>query len=223
MCSRIPRALVHPHISLVQQLMPSESDASDADLISRVRNGDIAAFEVLFRTWHGALCDTAFRYVQSQAVAEELVQDLFLALWLKRTQWNIVGSLRAYLLTAARNRALHFLRREGLAMRWATSGAAGDEDAMTVGIAAAGDEDADDIDARIALREAVASLPDRCRHALTLCCYGEMSHAAAAAEMGISVKGVEKLLASAMRKLRAALGPPRQEGPPPGTEVASPR
>ena len=66
---------------------------------------DIAAFEALFRAHYAPLCDYVYGYVRSRAVAQELVQDLFLRLWeLAPTTAATLGA--SYLYTAARNRAL---------------------------------------------------------------------------------------------------------------------
>src|SRR5215212_2973680 len=89
-----------------------------AHLSDRVRRGDLAAFEELFRAMHAPLCEVADSYVQSQAIAEEIVQDLFFAIWIKRDQLPNVDSLKAYLFTAARNRSLHHLRHRAMVRRW---------------------------------------------------------------------------------------------------------
>src|SRR5688572_1126344 len=84
----------------------------------RIRSGDEAAFEALFRAFAPGLCALATRYVQSRAVAEELVQDLFFDLWARRAQVAIEGTLAAYLATAIRNRAMNHVKREQLASRF---------------------------------------------------------------------------------------------------------
>src|SRR6188474_1325303 len=89
-----------------------------AHLSDRVRRGDLAAFEELFRAMHVPLCEVADSYVQSQAIAEEIVQDLFFAIWMKRDRLPNVDSLQAYLFTAARNRSLHHLRHRAMVRRW---------------------------------------------------------------------------------------------------------
>jgi hypothetical protein len=71
-----------------------------ASLSDRVRRGDVAAFEELFHAMHAPLCEVADSFVQSQAIAEEIVQDLFFAIWTKREQLKRVDSLQAYLFTA---------------------------------------------------------------------------------------------------------------------------
>src|SRR6476646_5817812 len=72
-----------------------------AHLSDRVRRGDLAAFEELFRAMYAPLCEVADSYVRSQAIAEEIVQDLFFAIWMKRDRLPNVDSLQAYLFTAA--------------------------------------------------------------------------------------------------------------------------
>ena len=94
------------------------SRRSLAHLSDRVRRGDLAAFEEIFRAMHAPLCEVADSYVQSQAVAEEIVQDLFFAIWMKRDRLPNVDSLQAYLFTAARNRCLHHLRHRAMVRRW---------------------------------------------------------------------------------------------------------
>lgn len=79
-------------------------------LARRVRDGDIGAFETLFRTLHAPLCEVVDGYVRSQAVAEEIVQELFFVIWMDRERLPDARSIRAYLFGAARNRAVHHLR-----------------------------------------------------------------------------------------------------------------
>src|SRR4029077_1336627 len=104
-----------------QQSWPMSSPRrcdSLARLSDRGRRGDVAAFEALFTTTDAALCEVADSYVQSQAIAEEIVQDLFFAIWMKRDRLPNVDSLQAYLFTAARNRSLHHLRHRAMVRRW---------------------------------------------------------------------------------------------------------
>src|SRR5215216_5650542 len=80
--------------------------------VERIRAGDEPAFEALFRALAPGLCALVTRYVGARAVAEEIVQDLFLELWTRRSELSIDQSIAAYLFTAARNRALNHRKRE---------------------------------------------------------------------------------------------------------------
>jgi RNA polymerase sigma-70 factor (ECF subfamily) len=75
----------------------------DAAWVARVRDGDGAAFEAMFRRYAPELADYVYRHVQDQSEAEDVIQALFTNLWLGRERWTLRGSLAAYLYLAARN------------------------------------------------------------------------------------------------------------------------
>ena len=56
-----------------------------AEWMQRIRDGDEAVYETLFRTFAPGLCSFLTRYVGERAIAEELVQDVFLSLWNHRS------------------------------------------------------------------------------------------------------------------------------------------
>ena len=57
---------------------------SDADLLARLRGGDHAAFDAIFRQWYEPVVRSANRVLHDPGVAEELSQDVFLELWRRR-------------------------------------------------------------------------------------------------------------------------------------------
>ena len=180
-------------------------DDSLAHLSDRVRRGDLAAFEELFRAMHAPLCEVADSYVQSQAIAEEIVQDLFFAIWMKRDRLPNVDSLQAYLFTAARNRSLHHLRHRAMVRRWTSWAGLGADVAGVAASPLSADEALEADERRARVRGAIDRLPPRARLALVLPLDHEMTQAEIAEAMDISLKGVEKLLATARQKLRPLL------------------
>jgi RNA polymerase sigma-70 factor (ECF subfamily) len=172
-----------------------------ADLPHRVRRGDLAAFEELFRAMHAPLCEVADSYVQSQAIAEEIVQDLFFAIWMNRDRLPNVDSLQAYLFTAARNRCLHHLRHRAMVRRWTSWAGLGADVAGVAASPLSADEALEADERRVVIRRAINRLPPRARLALVLQRDHAMTQAEIAEAMDISLKGVEKLLATARRKL----------------------
>ena len=164
-----------------------------------------ADFEQLFRALHAPLCEVVDSYVRSQAVAEEIVQDLFFVLWMKRENWPVMESVPAYLSAAARNRALHHLERLAVARRWSES--AGDDGKELMSRpATAPDKALESREAAAAVRHAIDRLPPRARLSVVLRWEHGMSYQEIATMMGISIKGVEKLITNAKRKLRVDLG-----------------
>ncbi|MFL5614962.1 MAG: sigma-70 family RNA polymerase sigma factor [Gemmatimonadaceae bacterium] len=84
----------------------------EARVVRRVRGGDESACEWLYREYHERLWRFAYTLVHSSAVAEELVHDVFLAVWRDRASWNVNRSPRLWLYGAVRNRAMNHLRHE---------------------------------------------------------------------------------------------------------------
>jgi RNA polymerase sigma-19 factor, ECF subfamily len=179
--------------------------ALPADVAARIRAGDAKAFELVFRAYYQPLCAFAARFVSDSAAAEDVVEDAFGAIWLRRAGIEIKTSLRAYLYTSVRNRALNLRKHEAVADDWD------------------GDESADDVrelhpqpvqpdvllDRKLLeanLEAAFNALPERAATALRLRWHDELSYAEIAEAMGISVKGVEKLLSRGLRTLRERMG-----------------
>lgn len=88
----------------------SSDDARDARWVERIRQGDTAGFDALVRAYYTSLFDFARSYTRSATAAEDLVQDVLLAVWERRAAWQPKGSARAYLFRAVRNRALNYVR-----------------------------------------------------------------------------------------------------------------
>ena len=151
--------------------------------------------EQLFRAHYAELREFAYRYVRSEAEAEEIVQDVFLAVWAKSKDLVPRTTMRAYLFAAVRNRALHSTRHAAVARRF-------EESERAFGAESMPSEDVGDPEQLAALPQAIAALPGRTRLAIELRWLRQMSHAEVAEAMDISVKGVEKLLANGMRLLR---------------------
>src|SRR6476619_8360501 len=87
------------------------------DLLERLRKGDEAAFDSIFRAWYPSLVRSAESIVRSRAVAEEVVQDVMLELWRRRESLASDSSPQAYLFQSTRNRALNHVRHERVEKR----------------------------------------------------------------------------------------------------------
>src|SRR6266516_5540062 len=80
------------------------------DLVARIRAGDEAAFEAMFRAYYDPLCRHVAPYLGSRDAAEDAVQGMFVRIWEDRTRWA-VSDLRHYLSAAVRRRAISQVRR----------------------------------------------------------------------------------------------------------------
>jgi RNA polymerase sigma-70 factor (ECF subfamily) len=174
---------------------PQDLAHQGPEWIERLRQGDEAAFESLFRAFAPGLCAFVARYVDSQAVAEEIVQDLFLTIWRRRADLVVEQSVATYLFTAARNRAVNHLRHERVARRW--------EGSIVGRIESPGASAESELLEMLDLQDGIERLPARCRLIFTLSRQQGMTYAQIAESLGLSVKTVEVQMGRALRALRA--------------------
>jgi RNA polymerase sigma-70 factor, ECF subfamily len=182
---------------------PVQPPGTDAEWAARIRGGDEAAFEALFRTYYDALYRFAWSYVHERETAEDLVHDVLFRVWERRERWTLTGSLKTYLFSATRNGALDYLRHLGTRRR-----TAGDPAAAGVTLRLAGADEAVEADeVETAIRRALADLPPRCRQTFLLQRQQELTYDEVARVMGVSPDTVKIQMGRALKALRAALGP----------------
>ncbi|HHG84000.1 MAG TPA: RNA polymerase sigma-70 factor, partial [Bacteroidetes bacterium] len=158
----------------------------------RIRNGDEAAFELLFRENYEMLSRFARKLLGNMEEAEELVQDLFVQLWDKRDQLPEAMSMRSYLFTAARNRCLNVIRHRKVrdkhqeAVKMAPSEFASDP---------AQELEHAELQARIG--GAIEKLPRRCREVFRMSRFEGLKYSEIAEKLNISPRTVEKQIGKA--------------------------
>jgi RNA polymerase sigma-70 factor (ECF subfamily) len=177
-----------------------EADA-DAPLVARMRDGDVAAFDTLYHRYVERLYAFAFSYVRDGDVAEEVVQDVLCAMWERRAAWAPVGTLRAYLFSAVRYRALDVLRRQRDRQRLLDIER---DDDVLAATAMSSDVEANDVAASV--QRAIAALPESRRRVLLLRWIDGLSYVDIAQVVGSSVKAVENQLNRTLKQLRTLLG-----------------
>jgi RNA polymerase sigma-70 factor, ECF subfamily len=110
-------ALEAPRLRAVPSPEPAPTlDASDAELLARVAEGDREAFELLYRRYVRPLFGLALRRLGDRGHAEDAVQEAFAAIWRSASTYRPErGAAGGWLYTVARNAIVDRLRRNGLA------------------------------------------------------------------------------------------------------------
>lgn len=72
-------------------------------------HSELELVEQLFRQYYKVLRAYAFRFVNDWYAAEDIVQDVFVALWNKRDHVELEGAVKAYLFKAVYNKSLNYL------------------------------------------------------------------------------------------------------------------
>lgn len=85
--------------------------ASESALLEKIAAGDEAAFQQLFNHYSDRIYGVAFTYTKCPLLSEEVVQEVFLKVWLKRSTLPAVINIADYIFILARNRVINMLRR----------------------------------------------------------------------------------------------------------------
>jgi len=196
--------------------------ADDAALVREVAAGSEAALGELYDRYVDAVHAAASRLTADRQVAEEVVQETFLALWNRAELFDErVGSLAAWLHTIARNRTVDRLRAAGrrpqLIGLWSASGADEPDGAaldrlVTTGtviggasIGAGPEGELASAELRQVLRTALEGLPDPERTAIVLAYREELSQSEIAERLGWPLGTVKTRTRRALLRLREAL------------------
>jgi RNA polymerase sigma-70 factor (ECF subfamily) len=92
--------------------------ASERRLIDRIAAGDDAALAEVYELHAPLVFGLAVQVTRDRAVAEDVTQDVFVALWKRPERFDPErGSLRALLAAMARNRAIDVMRSRGASLR----------------------------------------------------------------------------------------------------------
>jgi RNA polymerase sigma-70 factor (ECF subfamily) len=171
---------------------------SDVDLMSRAADGDRDAFATLYRRHQSSIYRFARLMTGSRQMAEDVVQDVFLALMRRAAGYDAArASLTSYLYGSARNHTRRRLLRERLFV--AVDGRALDARELTDGGEVAG-ELVRACEVR-ELRAAILTLPARYREVIVLCDLQDVSYAETAAAIGCAVGTVRSRLHRARQLL----------------------
>ncbi|MGK2228201.1 sigma-70 family RNA polymerase sigma factor [uncultured Devosia sp.] len=151
------------------------------DLIKRIAKGDRAALALLFEAESGRLVAVAQRLLRRRDLAEEAVQETFLALWRRAASFDATkGTGRGWLTVSVRNRSLNMLRDGARIDHEDTDKLAELGDRMADALAAY-----EALSARDALRFCLTALDEKKREAVLLCYVTGLNHGEAAATMQV--------------------------------------
>lgn len=82
----------------------------DSDLLEKLKKGDESAWKKLYELFFHALCSFGNRFVSDEAVVADIVQEVFIKVWERRTSFETVYSLRSFMYIAVRNACLNHKR-----------------------------------------------------------------------------------------------------------------
>jgi len=164
---------------------------SDEQLLELLREGDRAALESIYFRYADFLFRFSFKRLNCKDTAADLVQELFLKLWIKRESLAVKGELQAYLTFCLRNLVIDHYSREQVERQ--------EIDNSTV-------NSIDYNDTLQNVQSGINGLPDKMRQIFQLSKMKDYSIDEIADELNLSRQTVKNQLGSAVKKLRVSLG-----------------
>jgi RNA polymerase sigma-70 factor (ECF subfamily) len=176
---------------------------ADEDLMQLVRQGDAAAFDVVYERHATAAFSLAYRMMGRRGAAEDVVQEAFLSLWRSGARYDHTrGSVRTWVLGIVHHRAIDALRR-GIRHESRRASDEGIDERFEA-------EDRTDLQAArreeaAQVRTALASLPAEQSRAIELAYFGGFSHSEIADMLQTPVGTVKGRIRLGLEKLRGQL------------------
>jgi RNA polymerase sigma-70 factor (family 1) len=173
---------------------------SDIELQQLLINDDYRAFTILYGRYSVAIHQFLLKILKSVALTEDIVQEVFIKIWINRKLLSRIKTFRAYLFIAARNRALDSLKaafRSDVAM--------GEVIHNFVICRSTTEEDLLSKEYLNFLNTVLASLPERSREIFSLCREQGKSYEEVAGILGISRNAVKNHMVYSLKVLRGSV------------------
>jgi RNA polymerase sigma factor (sigma-70 family) len=187
-----------------------ERRAEEAALIVRIREKDERAIEALYARYSGPLYSLAYQVTGAERYAQEVVQEVFVAVWKDAGRYDPGrGALSSWLFALARHKAIDLVRKEANVRK------------HTADVDLEFHEADDDVDQeawlrlrRDTVRAAILQLPEAQRTALELAFFAGLTHVEVAEKLDIPLGTAKTRIRTALLKLRDILGPSVSETDP---------
>ena len=178
-----------------------EKDAPDIDLCRLATGGNIAAFELLYERYHRRTYSLCLRMTSSQTEAEDLTQEVFIQLFRKIGSFRGDSAFSTWLHRMTVNQVLMYFRRRSVKNERTSD----DGEIPEQTVHGTSNPSRMPVVDRIALKNAIAQLPNGYRNVFVLHDVEGFEHEEVAHMMGISVGTSKSQLHKARLKLRGLL------------------
>ncbi|HVI46660.1 MAG TPA: RNA polymerase sigma-70 factor [Chitinophaga sp.] len=172
---------------------------TDTELLQLVARDDAAAYEILYNRYWEPLFLFAYKRLKFTSPAKDVVQDVFISLWKRRTTLQVTASLRTYLFTAVRYEVLRNIAQ-------LEQGPVCDDQALLhVPAEAAAADLLYEKELRYVLTDAIDKLPVKMKEIYVLSRQHHKSISEIASELALSEQTVKNQLSKALARLRMHL------------------
>lgn len=167
----------------------------DTALISRLKEGDLTAFDELYLKYYALLCASAYLFLKNGQEAKDLVQSLFLDIWDRQLYVHFHDDIKGYLFLAVKNRCINQLKKQRMREKTRRGYAAWQDE---TGPEEIGYEEGDYGRLEAALEE----MPDQKKRAIQMVYIHGKKYQDAADSMRISINSLKTHLKTGLKLLR---------------------
>jgi len=174
--------------------------SNQQELAVKIKSGDENAFELAFKKYYASMCGYANKYLSDLDQAEEVVQEVFLKYWDKRTQLDVSESLEAYLFRSVRNNCLNYIKYLKVRTQYAS-----DQAEIIKEQRNESNDKVVELELQQKIHECIDQLPEKRKEIFQLSRDEGLKYKEIAEQLGVSLKTVEAQMGKALKFLRENL------------------
>lgn len=167
---------------------------SEFDYIEKLARGDHEAFRTIFMTYYPKMKYFITHLVNSEAVAEELSQDIFENIWINRTKLPELRSLSSYMYKMSKNRAFNYLKHKNIEKAYLQNHTTQEEVYV--------EEELDAKEIEMLILFEVERMPDQRKRIFLMSRFENLNNEEIAQQLNITKKTVENHLNLALKQIR---------------------
>lgn len=184
------------------------ASVTDGELLERIAAGSASAFEMIYDRHSGAAFGLAYRILNDQGAAEDVVQDAFLSVWRQAGGYGASrGAVRSWLLSIVHHRAIDYVRHRHDERKQDVDDITAIVDTVDTSEQARLNVEGEQ------LRAAIQELPVDQRKSIALAYFGGYTHDEIARLLGVPLGTVKGRLRIGLQKLRNHLRAHEVEAP----------
>jgi RNA polymerase sigma-70 factor, ECF subfamily len=170
---------------------------ADNILIAGIKVDDYSCFNQLYIRYYGRLCLYVYKLTQNHTISEDIVQELFIRLWMNRAKLEIKGNIAGYMYQSSRNSTLNYLRAENNRKK-------------TINRIPFQEESIDEnlieqVEFSTALYQCIEQLPARSKDVFMKSRFDGLKQQEISEQLGISVKTIKNQIWKSLQFLKACL------------------
>jgi len=172
-----------------------KTNKTTENIWQKIQSGDKVAFSDLFKQYYESLYRFAFRFVNDAQLAENIVQEVFVKIWINRAKYQIESNIKSFLFTAVRNQCLNELRQQKRNIPLPKSKIHNEQSVDSV------EYDYIITERNSEIYKAINNLPEKCRQIYLMKNYDGLKYKEIAEVLNISVNTVKTQLKRAIKSL----------------------